>query len=101
MSILSREEFLQKMKDRIGEDTSDDSLAFLEDMTDTYDDLDKKAKGDGKDWKAEAQRIENEWREKYRNRFYNNDNDDDDNDDENMFGKPPKKLTFENLFKEE
>ena len=99
MSILSRDEFLQKMKDRIGEDTSDDSLAFLEDMTDTYDDLEKKARGDGKDWKAEAQRIDNEWREKYRNRFYNNDND-DDNDNDNTFGNPPKKLTFENLFKE-
>lgn len=101
MSILSREEFVQKMKDRIGEDTSDESLAFLEDMTDTYDDLDKKAKGDGKDWKAEAERIDAEWRAKYRDRFYNQPNDSDDANDDNMFGKPPKKLTFENLFKEE
>lgn len=100
MSILTRDELLQRMKDRIGEDTSDDSIHFLEDIADTYDDLDKKAKGDGKDWKAEAERIDNEWRAKYRDRFYNPPND-DDNNDENVFGKPPKKLTFESLFKEE
>ena len=99
MSILNREEFLNQIKARLGDDTSDEGIAFLENLTDTYDDLDRRAKGDGKDWKAEAKRIDDDWRRKYRERFFSGNTNDNDNDD---FTDPdvPKSLTFENLFKE-
>jgi len=36
MSVLSKEEFEQLIKSRVGEDTSDESIKFIEDTMDTY-----------------------------------------------------------------
>ena len=99
MSVLTKEELLQKLSSAMGENTTDDVIQLMEDASDTLNDYDTRAKGDGKDWKAEAERIDKEWREKYRNRFFshgaNDDDDDDDYADDN-----PKQLTFDKLFKE-
>ena len=99
MSVLNREEFFNQIKTHMGDDTSDESIQFLENVTDTFNDLETRANGDGKDWKAEATRIDNEWRARYRERFFNGKADEDD-----FGGQPadpqPKKLTYENLFKE-
>ena len=74
MAVLTREDFVARVKDRIGEATDDDSIAFLEDMTDTYESL--TANG-ADEWKqkyedAEKRYQDNDksWREKYRNRFF-------------------------------
>ena len=40
--VLNKEEFLAAVKNRLGEDTSDDAIKFLEDVSDTYDDLAKR-----------------------------------------------------------
>lgn len=98
MAVKTREEIVAQISARIGDDTSDDAIALMEDVADTLADLEEKAKGDGKDWKAEAERIDKEWREKYISRFNGKTDDNDDiiepNDDEN------KRLTFEALFEE-
>ena len=99
MAVLTKEELLKNLSTAIGENTTDDVIKLMEDASDTLNDLDTKARGDGKDWKAEADRIDKEWREKYRNRFFSGSSNDDDDDFENDNDKP-KKLTFENLFKE-
>ena len=99
MSILNREEFLNQIKAHLGDDTSDESIQFLENATDTFDDLEKRANGDGVDWKAKAEQIDADWRKKYRERFFNPNSKDDEDDRQNDNDKP-KKLTFENLFKE-
>ena len=39
MAVLSREDFRARVNARVGESTTDDDLAFLEDMLDTYDSL--------------------------------------------------------------
>ena len=98
MAIKSREELLNSIRDRFNEDSSDETLAIIEDISDTFADLEHKAKGDGKDWKAEAERIDNEWREKYKARFFSSGSDTPDDD----IDKPDEieNLTFENLFKE-
>ena len=102
MAIKSKEDLLSAIKTRLGEDTSDDALSLIEDISDTVSDLENKAKGDGKDWKAEAERIDKEWREKYRDRFFNGaSEDEDENDDYNGSAFAPKKqYRFEDLFKE-
>lgn len=96
--IKTKEELLESIRSRIGEDSSDETIAFLEDVTDTFDDLETKAKGDGKDWKAEAERIDAEWREKYKARFFSGEIEDEDEDPA-----PESKvnLTFEDLFTDE
>lgn len=79
MAILKREDFINKLKARIGDDTSDDSLQFIEDMTDTYDDLSKnKGTGDTTDWKSMYEENDKMWRQKYRDRFFAPSNTDTD-----------------------
>lgn len=97
MAIKTKEELLESIRSRIGDDSSDETIAFLEDVTDTFSDLETKAKGDGKDWKAEAERIDAEWREKYRNRFFN-DKPEDEPDDEPVIPDSIVKMSFEDLF---
>lgn len=97
MAIKSIEEILQNFKSIIPDDTSDETIGFIEDVTDTIHDLENKAKGDGKDWKSEAERIDKEWRERYKERFFSGKTEEDDEFNEE---EEPKKYTFESLFKE-
>lgn len=93
---LSREDFMKSIKDKIGEDNSDEAVTFLENMTDTFDEMEKEIKGDGVDWKAMYEKNDKEWRDKYTARFYQGSTQEDDIDDHKE-PEPPK--TFEELFK--
>ena len=66
MSVLDRDTFLARVRDRIGEATDDDSISFLEDMTDTYESLSANGQVD---WKTKYEENDRQWRERYRNRF--------------------------------
>lgn len=70
MSVLSKSDLLTKIKERIGEDSSDEALSFIEDVTDTLDDFESKVKGDGEDWKAKYEENDKAWRERYKSRFF-------------------------------
>ena len=67
--VLNKEEFLATLKNRVGEDTSDDAIKFLEDMSDTYDDLIKRT-GDSDEWKKKYEENDKSWRDKYTKRFF-------------------------------
>lgn len=68
--VLNKEEFLASLKGKIGEDTSDEALKFLEDMTDTYDDLSKKSSSET-EWQTKYNELDKSWRKKYTDRFFN------------------------------
>ena len=70
--VKTKEDILKAIKDRIGEDTSDEAIAFLEDITDTLNDYENKTK-DNTDWKAKYEENDKTWRNKYRDRFFNGD----------------------------
>lgn len=72
MAILSREDFIKKIQGIVGDDKSDESIQFLEDMTDTYNDLVGK-QGDGEDWKQKYEDNDKMWRERYTSRFFDSD----------------------------
>ena len=97
MAIKTKEELLSSINTVVGVSTDDSTLALIEDISDTYDDLKTKANGDGKDWKAEAERIDAEWRQKYHDRFFNPQKD-EDVDPLNPEKIEPKKYRFEDLF---
>lgn len=97
MAVRSREELTSNLSALIGDTTSDGAIAIFEDIADTFADLEGRANGDGKDWKAEAERIDREWREKYVNRFKSGGVETDPDIDPKP--EPEKALTFENLFK--
>lgn len=104
MAIKTREEIIQLVSDRIGDDNSDDALSLIEDVTDTLNDLETRVSGDGTDWKAEYDKLDNEWREKYKARFTdgdNNDNSNNNNNNDNNGGNDDeiKSYKYEDLFK--
>lgn len=97
MAVLTREEILNAVITRIGDDASDESLSLIEDLTDTITDFENKANYEGQNWKQKYEENDAAWRKKYRDRFFSGGSDDDDDDYE-----PPKNknYSFENLFKE-
>ena len=97
MAVKSREEILDSIKTRFGEQSDDETIQFLEDITDTMTDLETKAKGDGTDWKAKYEENDAKWRKKYTERFYSP----DPNPDPDPYPEPEKPKNFSDLFKTE
>lgn len=98
--IKTKEELLNAIKERIGEDTSDEALSFIEDISDTLTDYETKATGDGTDWKQKFEENDKAWREKYRDRFFSGGSNDEDphNPNEEDYGEP---ISFDDLFERE
>lgn len=66
--IKSISEIIETVKTRIGDNPDDESVAFLEDITDTLTDYDNKTK-DNTDWKNKYDELDRSWKEKYISRF--------------------------------
>ena len=96
MAILTKEQLMESIKNRVGEDTSDEALAFIENVNDTIESMttDKNI-----DWKAKYEENDTAWRQKYKDRFFNSSSEDKDDDFEEEEKKKP--MTYEALFKEE
>ena len=99
MAVKTMEELMESVRARLGDDQSDEAIALLEDISDTYSDMQSRTSGT-EDWKKKYEENDAEWRQKYRDRFFKKSNDDDDDDDDNDSGKQNKPLTFDELFKE-
>lgn len=97
MAIRTREEILESIRSRVGEQTDDETIAFLEDVTDTLTDFESRANGDGENWEQRYKDNDAEWRKKYTERFFSDEpqvTTPAPNDDEST-----KPKTFEDLFK--
>ena len=71
MSVLNKEEFLSKIHERIGNDTSDEAIAFMEDMTDTYNSLATVASSNEAEmWKKKYEENDASWKQKYIHKFF-------------------------------
>ena len=78
MSILNSEQYRETINRLIGEGASDEQLADLENLNDTYNALESQsatALGEVVTMERYNQ-LDNEWRDKYRNRFYGEDDND-------------------------
>lgn len=93
MAVRTDEEIMQAVQTRIGEDMSDEALAFVQDIRDTL--ADRKASC-GEDWKSKYEQCDADWRKKYRDAFFNTPTG---GPEPNPKDEPDKPLTFENLFK--
>ena len=98
--VRTKDEILEAIKGRIGDDSSDETIAFLEDITDTLNDYDNKTKTET-DWKAKYEENDKEWRKRYRDRFFNN-SDDVEQEKEKIIieekEEPEEKTSFDELF---
>lgn len=70
MAVLTRDDFFTRLQTVLGSDTSDEGISLLEDMTDTYNDLEQRANGDGVDWEQRYKELDESWKKKYRHRFF-------------------------------
>lgn len=95
MAIRTREELLDYIRTRVGEQTDDETIAFLEDVTDTLTDFETRANGDGEDWKSKYQENDEAWRKKYTERFFSR----EPTPTHEPTPEPTKPKTFEDLFK--
>lgn len=94
MSVLTKSELLDVIKDLVGDNTSDETISIIENINDTIDNYETNLK---EDWKSKYEENDSKWRAKYKERFFSNEpvgREDKDSEDER-----PKRLTFEDLFK--
>ena len=104
MAVISKADLLTKIITLVGDDKGDDSIALLEDVSDTFDDMESKSK-DQTDWKKKYEENDASWRQKYRDRFFEGGTKDreDHQDEDNNGGagkpeEPELKTKFDELF---
>lgn len=95
--VKTKEEILEQIKTRLGEDTSDEALSFIEDITDTLTDYEAKT-NDTTDWKQKYEDNDKQWRERYKERFFSGENPEEEEEEQ---GLPDPPLSFDDLFKKE
>lgn len=96
MAIKSREELLKSLNALIGDNSTDENLAILEDVTDTLKDYESKT-ADQTDWKTKYEQNDADWRKKYRERFTSGEEIKKEQEEDVEDSKP---RTFDSLFKE-
>lgn len=97
MPVRTREEILETIRTRVGDQTDDGTISFLEDVTDTLTDLETRANGDGENWEQRYKDNDAEWRKKYKERFFSSEPDESEEPRQEKEEAKPK--TFEDLFK--
>ena len=96
MAVKSKDEILESLKSRIGEDTSDEAISILEDVEDTLNSL---TNTEAENWKQKYEENDAQWRQRYKDRFFSKgDTEDDDpySDEEPVADQ----LTYDKLFEE-
>ena len=95
MAILTSEELLNRVKQYVGEDTSDAALSFVQDITETV----KATSTETEDYKKKYEENDAMWRQRYRDAFFSDKPTPIDNiPEEETETKAPEH--FKDLFKE-
>lgn len=68
MAVVTREDLFNRIKTRIGDDTSDEAISLIEDFSDTFDSM---SNADNEDWHTKYEENDRQWRERYISRFEN------------------------------
>lgn len=102
MAVIKLNELLEKLRSQFTDNTSDEVLSIIEDITDTYNDFETKTKDETK-WEEKYKENDAMWRKKYKDRFFSSpkDGDDDDIDEGDDGNSTPPKKSYDELFKEE
>lgn len=103
MAVRTRDEIMEAIRALLGDDTSDDTLAVIEDINDTFGDYETRT---GDDWKSKYDELDASWRKRYRDRFFQSPGDKDTGrdkvvgDNEEDLKDEGKEKSFEELFTE-
>lgn len=101
--VLNKEDFMKRLQERIGEDTSDEAMLFIEDMTDTFKDMETRSSGNNDEqWQKKYDELDKTWREKYKARFFNSETTPEDtkNVQEDDVKDDGNEKTYADLFEE-
>ena len=98
--IKTKDEIINMISARIGEDNSDEAIELLEDVTDTLNDYETRT-ADSTNWKEKYETNDKEWREKYKERFMSGDPSKDDEFIEEEEKEKPKSYNYDDLFTNE
>ena len=98
---LSKEELLEKVKTYVGDRADDETLEIIEDISDSFENSESAEKIEEikTEYESKLANLDNEWREKYKARFFSekydtgNEGDESDTSDE-------EKTDYSDLFEE-
>ena len=99
MAFKTRDEIMEAIRKRIGEDTSDEAISLLEDVTDTFADYETKV-ADKTDWKTKYDEMDASWRKKYMDRFSGKTGEEVKEEQEEQIKDDSEPKTFDELFTE-
>lgn len=98
MAVVNKDTIMERLRENFNDNDSDDVLGLLEDVTDTLNDYQSRLEENG-DWKERYEQNDREWRQKYKDRFFNNEPEPDPEPEPD---KDPEEqatpTTFEELF---
>lgn len=99
MAVRTRDEIVEAVRTRIGEDTSDEAISLLEDVSDTLTDYETRV-ADKTDWKAKYDEMDASWRKKYMDRFSGKTGEEVKEEQEEQIKDDSEPRTFDELFTE-
>lgn len=97
MAVKSLDELLSGLRAKMGEAPSDEDLALLEDVSDTFKDASAKTE-DKENWKEKFEKNDAEWRKRYSDRFLGKDVPDPDPLPDPSVEDRASSLTIDDLF---
>ena len=101
---LSKDELLEKVKAYVGDRTDDESLEIIEDISDSFESSESAEKVEEikTEYESKLAILDNEWREKYKARFFSEkDKQDNDNSNPSDGGDNEEKTEYSDLFEKE
>lgn len=99
MAVKDRDSILLAVKQMIGDNTSDEAIALMEDITDTITDYETKI-ADKTDWKAKYDEMDASWRRKYIERFSGKTGKEIKDEQEEQIKEDDENRSFDELFTE-
>lgn len=99
MAVKTRDEIVEAVRERIGEDTSDEAISLLEDVTDTFTDYETRV-ADKTEWKTKYDELDASWRKKYMERFSGKTGEEVKKEQKEQIKDDSEPRTFDELFTE-
>ena len=103
---LSKEELLEKVKTYVGDRADDETIEISEDISDSFEGSESAEEVEKlkTEYETKLANLDNEWREKYKARFFSkkdkSDNDDSDTSDDDSDTSDEEKTEYSDLFEE-
>lgn len=100
MAVLTRDDFFTSVQTIVGDTTEENAIKFLEDMTDTYNQLEQQAQDNGSEWKQKYEELDKSWKEKYKHRFFSGKGNSAIGNNDTIVDDEEEPITIKDLFKE-